>query len=171
MKAMIGSGPGSMNMVTRVKLGTRATVVSGGRLIGCALAAVGLALLNGCGIAERNMNVNVIVYNYSPSPIGNVRVQGQPVLGYFGEYGPGGTGGSVYCCIEIEPGEAEVQWELGGPVDSPEPPGGWIRTATAEIPQPNPGDRYLGVEINPDGSVEFTLSSEIRRGRSWGGGQ
>ena len=158
-------------MLARERLGIRTTAVSGGRMVGCALAVAVLTLMTGCGISERDMSVNVIVYNYSPTSIGNVRVQGQPVLGYFGEYGPGGTGGSVYCCIEIEPGEAEVQWEVGGPVDSPEPPGGWIRTATAEIPQPRPGDRYLGVEINPDGSVEFTLSLEMRRGRPWGGGQ
>ena len=98
--------------------------MSGGRMVGCALAVAVLTLMTGCGISDRDMSVNVIVYNYSPTSIGNVRVQGQPVLGYFGEYGPGGTGGSVYCCIEIEPGEAEVQWEVGGPVDSPEPPGG-----------------------------------------------
>ena len=139
--------------------------VTAGRLLAAVFAAV---LLAGCGFPGRQMIVEVVVYNYSPNPISSVRVQGQPVLGHFQKYGPGGTGGSIYCCIEVRPGRAEVGWELGRPPGTPEPPEGWFRAVTGDVPKPAPGDKFLGVHVYAEDAVELTLTPDIRREKPQG---
>ena len=51
-------------------------------------------LLAGC----TEQTLNVVVFNYWPRPMAHVYVDGQHVGAGFGEYGPGGTGGSISCC-------------------------------------------------------------------------
>lgn len=138
------------------------------RVVPVAFISLMLIVIGGCGALERKMNVEVVVYNYSSNSVSSLRVQGQPVLGHFQRYGPGGTGGSIYCCIEVRSGDAEVQWEVGRPPGTPEPPEGWFRTASAKIPQPASGDKFLGVHIYAGDVVEFTLTPNIRREKPQG---
>lgn len=126
------------------------------------LAMMASFLLIGCSVMERKINVEVVVYNYLPVAVGEIRIQGNYIGGYYTEHTSGGTGGKIYCCIEVNPGVAEVSWEIDRQPGVQEPPEGWVRAARAEIPRPDKEDKFLGVHIYPGEVVEFTLTSNIR---------
>ena len=105
------------------------------------------------------MTLNVVVFNYMPQPLGDVKVGGHNVGGYFQEYNPGGAGGGIYCCIDVKPGATQVAWTYGGVEGAPK--AGTNASSTGVIPNLSKGYRYLGVHIYPDERVEFTLTRDI----------
>lgn len=118
-----------------------------------------LPITGGC--MGNKINVEVVVFNYTERPIAEITVQDQYMGGFYQAYGPGGTGGGIYCCIDVTPGEAEVKWEVGWPVKDPLPPEGINRVGSSVIPKPNGPYKYLGIHIYPDEKVEFTLTRDI----------
>ena len=113
-------------------------------------------LLTGC--AEQTLNV--VVFNYWPRAMVDVYVDGQHVGAGFGAYGPGGTGGSISCCSSIRAGKTvEIKWMLDGPASDPMT--GKIMQAKTVLKEINPGARYLGVYLYPDGSVALDTARGI----------
>ncbi|MCD7099296.1 DUF3304 domain-containing protein [Stenotrophomonas sp. MMGLT7] len=122
------------------------------------LLIVGLSMAMG-GCMAQEMSVNVVVFNYTSSPLGDMVVQGKYVGGYFQAYGSGGTGGGIYCCIDVKPGAADVRWTYGGIEGAPR--AGIQASSTGKIPKPSGAYKYLGVHVYPEERVEFTLTRDI----------
>lgn len=139
------------------------------RRIGTAVLVGMAAMTVSCSaIGRKAVNVDVIVFNYTPQPIAEVTVQGHYIGGYYEEYDDGGTGGKSYCCVEVQSGEAEVSWEFDREVGTLAPPEGWQRTIRGEIPVPEGVPRYLGVHVYPGPVVEFTLTESMPLERKQG---
>ena len=109
----------------------------------------------------RTLTVDVVIFNYTPKGLADIWVQNHYVGGFVQEYGPGGTGGGIYCCIEVKPGPAHVKWEYSRPPSDTRPDEFFKRDVVGIIPKPNGPYKYLGVHIYPDDHVEFTLSRDI----------
>ncbi|QSQ53714.1 DUF3304 domain-containing protein [Xanthomonas cerealis pv. cerealis] len=118
-----------------------------------------LLSLTAGGCMAREMTVNVVVFNYTSKPLAEMTVQGKYVGGYFQEYGDGGTGGGVFCCIDVKQGPAEVKWTYGGEEGTPKT--GINASSSGDIPVLRGDYKYLGVHIYPDEKVEFTLTESI----------
>lgn len=118
-----------------------------------------LPITGGC--MGSKLNVEVVVLNYTPKAIAEITIQDQYIGGYYQEYGPGGTGGGIYCCIDVAPGDASIQWEYDRPRGTPSPPGGFVRKVKGVIPKPKGNYKFLGVHIYPDEKVEFTLTPDM----------
>lgn len=122
------------------------------------LAAVSAA--SGCTATEKKMEVEVVVFNYNPQPIAEITIQGQYIGGFYGGYGPGGTGGKIYCCVNVKPGSAEVKWRYSGVEGGPKV--GVNDKAIGVIPEPESTEhKYLGVHLYQNSAVEFTLTRDI----------
>lgn len=119
---------------------------------------VALSMMTG-GCMAHEMTVNVVIFNYTSTPLGDMSVQGKYVGGYFQEYGPGGTGGGIYCCIDVRPGSADVKWTYGGIEGATK--AGTEASSKGVIPKPSGAFKYLGVHVYPDERVEFTLTRNI----------
>lgn len=111
--------------------------------------------------AGGKMNVEVIVFNYTSKAVSEITIQGQYMGGYYQEYGSGGTGGKIYCCINVRPGAADVQWEYDREPGDPIPVEGFVRKVHGLIPLPGGSYKYLGVHIYPDDSVKFSLTRDL----------
>jgi hypothetical protein len=121
-------------------------------------ALLGAALvLQSCGGGAVEMNV--VVFNYWPRALADVYVNGQHVGAGFGAYGPGGTGGSIWCCLKIKPGSVKVDWMLGGAEGDPLT--GTTRSVTATLKEIRPGADYLGVYLYPEGRVVLDTARGI----------
>lgn len=105
------------------------------------------------------MEMNVVVFNYWPRALADVYVNGKHAGAGFGAYGPGGTGGSIYCCHDVRPGTMTVEWMLGGPEGDPLT-GTTMRTQ-ATLPAIPPGARYLAVYLYPDGTAHLAAGKVI----------
>lgn len=116
-----------------------------------------LPITGGC--MSGKMNVEVVVLNYNTQPVGELTIQGNYIGGYYGGYGPGGTGGKIYCCIDVRRGPAIVEWMYGGAEGASK--SGTHDKATGLIPEPSEGYKFLGVHMYPDGVVEFTLTRDM----------
>lgn len=113
------------------------------------------------GCVGGKLNVEVVLLNYTSKAIAEVTIQGEYIGGYYQEYGPGGTGGGIYCCIDVKPGSAIIQWEYDRPRGTSVPPEGFVRKVSVLIPEPKVGYKFLGVHIYPDERVEFTLTQDM----------
>lgn len=116
-----------------------------------------LSLMTG-GCMAHGTKVNVVVFNYTPTPLGEVTIQGNYIGGYYQAYADG-TGGKIYCCIDVRSGHAALEWTYGGEEGAPK--AGTQATAAGEIPKPAADDRYLGVHVYPDEKVEYTMTRDI----------
>lgn len=128
------------------------------KAIGALFAALSM-MVSGC--VRHGAAVHVVVFNYSSRPLANMVVGGQYVLGYLQEYGQGGTGGGIYCCIDVTPGRANVSWEYDRAPSDNRPDDYFKRNVAGVIPRPVDGGKYLGVHVYPDERVEFTLTRDI----------
>ena len=111
----------------------------------------------GCG--AQAMEMNVVVFNYLPRPLADVYVNGQHVGAGYGEFGPGGTGGSISCCHKVKVGSVKVDWVLDGRADDPLT--GKKMSASGELKEIKPGADYLGVYLYPDGTVALDTAKGI----------
>ena len=105
------------------------------------------------------MDMNVVVFNYWPRPLADVYVNGQHVGAGYGEFGPGGTGGSISCCHKVKAGSVKVDWVLDGRADDPLT--GKKMSALGELKEINPGANYLGVYLYPNGTVALDTAKGI----------
>lgn len=105
------------------------------------------------------MEMNVVVFNYWPRPMADVFVDGQHIGAGYGEFGPGGTGGSISCCFKVKTGTVKVNWMLDGRPDDPLT--GKTMSATVELKEIKPNARYLGVYLYPDGTVALDTAKGI----------
>jgi len=122
------------------------------------LAALTYLLMSG-GCMAHKMRVEVVIFNYNTQPVAEFKIQDKYIGGYYQEYGQGGTGGKIYCCIDVRPGEATVEWVYGGTEGTPK--AGSHAHASGMIPEPEDEYKYLGVHLYPDEHVEFTLTRYI----------
>lgn len=135
-------------------------VVSSTRRLICSLIIVFAALATE-GCMARTLTVNVVVFNYTPKAMADIWVQGHYVGGFVQEYGPGGTGGGIYCCIDVKPGPTHVTWQYDTIPSDTRPDSYFKRDVVGDIPKPPGPYKYLGVHIYPGDHVEFTLSRDI----------
>ena len=105
------------------------------------------------------MDMNVVVFNYWPRPLADVYVNGQHLGAGYGEFGPGGTGGSISCCHKVKAGSVKVDWVLDGRADDPLT--GTKMSASGELKEVKPGATYLGVYLYPDGTVALDTAKGI----------
>ncbi|MEY2151363.1 DUF3304 domain-containing protein [Rhodanobacter sp. 115] len=136
----------------RTVLGTRKLMLG-------LLASFAIATTGGC--MAHTLTVDVVVFNYTPKALADIWVQDHYVGGFVQEYGPGGTGGGIYCCIEVKPGPTHVRWEYDRSPSDTRPDELFKRDVIGVIPKPHGAYKYLGVHIYPDDHVEFTLSRDI----------
>jgi hypothetical protein len=108
-----------------------------------------ILLLSSCGAKE--MNLNVVVFNYWPRAIADVYVNGQHVGAGYGAFGPGGTGSKTSCCYEIKAGKVKLKWLLSGAVGDPLV--GKELETTVELKEVKNGATFLGVYLYPDGTA------------------
>lgn len=123
------------------------------------LASLAIATTGGC--MARTLTVDVVVMNYTPTALAYVSVDGHDAGDFYHAYAPGTIGGTVYCCIEVKPGQAHVKWEYDRPPSDTRPDELFKRDEIGIIPTPNGPYKYLGVHIYPDDHVEFTLTRDI----------
>jgi hypothetical protein len=125
-------------------------------------ALLGTALvLQSCGGGAVEMNV--VVFNYWPRALADVYVNGQHVGAGFGAYGPGGTGGSIWCCYKVKPGPIKVDWTLDG--REGDPLTGTTRSATATLKAVNPRADTLGIFLYPNGHLALETGRGIPNDR------
>jgi hypothetical protein len=122
------------------------------------VAALAVVLLHAaCG--TKAVEMNVVVFNYTPRPLADVYVNGQHVGAGFGEFGPGRTGGSISCCIDVKAGPIRVDWVVDGP------PGdamtGKKLSSITTLSEIKTGAAYLGVYLYADGSVQVDTAKGI----------
>lgn len=135
-------------------------VASGVRKLVLGLLAI-LAITTTGGCMARTLTVSVVVFNYTPKAIADIWVQGHYVTGFVQEYGPGGTGGGIVCCIDVKPGPTHVRWQYDTTPSDTRPDEFFKRDVVGVVPKPNGPYKYLGVHVYPDDHVEFTLSRDI----------
>ena len=116
--------------------------------------AVVVLFESGCG--AREMEMNVVVFNYWPRALADVYVNGQHVGA---GYESNGGGSSISCCYAIRPGAIKVGWMLDGRADDPQT--GKAMSAVAELKEIKPGAQYLGVYLYPDGTVALDTAKGI----------
>ena len=119
--------------------------------------AVVVLFESGCG--AREMEMNVVVFNYWPRALADVYVNGQHVGAGYGANGPGGTGSKISCCYSIRPGAIKVGWMLGG--GEGDALTGKTMSSVAELKEIKPGAQYLGVYLYPDGTVALDTAKGI----------
>ena len=125
------------------------------RRLGHAVFAIMLSLpLGAC--AEKEMNLDVVVFNYWPRAIADVSVNDQYAGGSFGAFGPGGTGGSTVIGVPIKLGRQQIKWVLDGGEDDPRL--GEAISASAELKKVPRDAKYLAIYIYPDETVEVATS-------------
>lgn len=123
------------------------------RSFGHAVFAIMLSLpLGAC--AEKEMNLDVVVFNYWPRAIADVSVNDQYAGGSFGAFGPGGTGGGTVIGVPIKLGKLTIKWTLDGNF----PRLGEQVEATTELKKVSGDERYLAIYIYPDETVEVATS-------------
>lgn len=119
-----------------------------------ALLLLLLPVITNCGFTA--MDMNVVVFNYWPRAMADVYVDGQHVGAGFEQ---GGGGSSISCCYKVRPGEVQVKWMLDGPPNDPLT--GKTLSSSARLEKINPGARYLGVYLYPDGTVALDTAKGI----------
>jgi hypothetical protein len=125
------------------------------RWFGRAVFAIMLSLpLGAC--AEKEMNLDVVVFNYWPRAIADVSVNGQYAGGSFGGFGPGGTGGKTVTGVPIKLGRQQVSWVLDGGEGAPRL--GEAISASAELKKVPRDAKYLAIYIYPNETVEVATS-------------
>jgi hypothetical protein len=112
---------------------------------------------SGCGVSA--MEMNVVVFNYWPRAISFAYVNGESAGGGFGAYGPGGTGGSIACCLSIRPGTLKVNWMLGGGENDPLT--GMEMSTDVQLKEIKPGAKYLAVYLYADGTAAVDTAKSI----------
>lgn len=112
------------------------------------------------GCMAHEMTVNVVVFNYTQKPLANVSIQAKYIGGYYQEYSEG-TGGKIYCCIDVKSGDANVSWEYDRDPSDNRPDDYFKRSISGVIPEGRSRSKYLGVHVYPSEGVEFTLSRDI----------
>jgi hypothetical protein len=122
-----------------------------------ATSILAFSAVTSCGV--KDMEMNVVVFNYWPRPMADVYVDGQHVGAGYGELGPGGTGGKISCCYRVKAGAIKVDWMLDGRPDDPLT--GKTMTASAKLIEIKPGARYFGVYLYPDGTVALDTAKGI----------
>ncbi len=127
------------------------------RLASLLFAVLAGFLVSGCG--AQAMDMNVVVFNYWPSALLDVYINGEHVGAGYGPYGPGGTGGKISCCHSVRTGKIEVKWGFDGPKSDPR--AGKSMSAFAELKEIKPNARYLGIYLYPDGTVAFDTARGI----------
>jgi hypothetical protein len=122
------------------------------------LVAVGVLLLNACGLNAVQMNV--VVFNYWPRALADVYVDGQHVgAGYGGTNEQSGTGGKISCCHSVKAGNINVRWVLGG--GEHDPMRGKEMFSDVQLKQIKPNADYLGVYLYEDGTVALDTARGI----------
>jgi hypothetical protein len=127
------------------------------KAIRIATSILAFSALASCGV--KGVDMNVVVFNYWPRAMADVYVDGQHVGAGFGEFGPGGTGGSISCCHLVKTGMVKIDWMLDGRSDDLLT--GKTMTASAKLIEIKPGARYLGVYLYPDGTVALDTAKGI----------
>lgn len=123
------------------------------------LLMVMLAASSLAACAEKTMELTVVVFNYWPRPIIDVSVNGQYAGGSYGAHRPGSGGGTMVCCADVQPGEVNVKWALGGPRNAPRL-GEEIR-AKGRLDNIPRGSKYLITRIYPDSTVKLSAETYI----------
>ena len=109
--ARVGNGFGHFADYARWRARTSSVRVWARRTMRPILAVAFVVLFeSGCG--AREMEMNVVVFNYWPRAMADVYVNGQHVGAGYGANGPGGTGSKISCCYSIKPGAIKVGWML-----------------------------------------------------------
>ena len=127
------------------------------RRLGHAVFAIMLSLpLGAC--AEKEMNLDVVVFNYWPQAINDVTLNGNWIGAGFGGFGPGGTGGSTVIGVPIKLGRQQIRWVLSGGEGALRPGEETILLATAELKKVPRDAKYLAIYIYPDETVEVATS-------------
>jgi hypothetical protein len=119
-----------------------------------AASILAFSALASCGV--KGVDLNVVVFNYWPRAMADVYVDGQHVGAGFEE---AGGRGSISCCHRVEPGKVKIEWMLGGALGDPLT--GKTMTALTELSAIEPGARYLGVYLYPDGSAALDTAKGI----------
>jgi hypothetical protein len=116
-----------------------------------------LVLQASCGV--KAVEMNVVVFNYTPRPLADVYVNGQHVGAGFSEYGPGGTGGSISCCFNVRAGAVKIDWVIDGPPSDPLT--GKKMSSTTTLNEIGAQAAYLGVYLYADGTVQVDTAKGI----------
>lgn len=122
------------------------------RWFGRAVFAIMLSLpLGAC--AEKEMNLDVVVFNYWPQAIMDVTLNGH-WIGSSSAFPA--TGGGTVTGVPVKLGRQEVRWVLSGGEDTPRLDE--VVLATVELKQVPKDAKYLAVHIYPNETVEVAVS-------------
>lgn len=119
-------------------------------------ACVGLLMISACEAAPMKVTLDIVVYSYLDRPIFDIFIDHK--VGESSRVYPE-TGGSTVMGVTLALGPKTITWCLDGPNGTAR--NGELVSArnAVSLAAPASGDRYLGVHIYPDDTVEL-LSSQ-----------